>query len=105
MNPNHRDAAEGEWLRGDLELDRLRAVVGEEIEQALMSLSEDARTVVLLDLEDLSEQEIASVVGCPVGTVKSRLSRARTALLRQLSDYGRTGSPGRTATCSQGAPS
>lgn len=105
VTPNHRDASEGEWLRGDVELDRLRAVVGEEIEQALMSLSEDARTIVLLDLEDLSEQEIASVVGCPVGTVKSRLSRARTALRRQLSDYGRTGGPGRTATCSQGASS
>ena len=103
VNPNHRDAAEGEWLRGDLELDRLRAVVGEEIEQALMSLSEDARTVVLLDLEDLSEQEIASVVGCAVGTVKSRLSRARMALRRRLSDYGETGTPERTATRFQGA--
>ena len=67
-----------------------------------MSLSDEARTIVLLDLEDLSEQEIASVVGCAVGTVKSRLSRARTALRRHLSDYGRTGSPGRTDTCSQG---
>jgi RNA polymerase sigma-70 factor (ECF subfamily) len=93
VNPSQRDAAEGEWLRGDLELDCLRGVVGEEIEQALMSLSEDARTIVLLDLEDLSEQEIASVVGCAVGTVKSRLSRARMALRRQLSDYGKTGTP------------
>ena len=93
VNPNQHDATEGEWLRGDLELDRLRAVVGEEIEQALMSLSEDARSVVLLDLEDLSEREIANVVGCAVGTVKSRLSRARTALRQQLSDYRKTGTP------------
>jgi RNA polymerase sigma-70 factor (ECF subfamily) len=70
-----------------------------------MSLSEDARTIVLLDLEDLSEQEIANVVGCAVGTVKSRLSRARTALRRHLSDYGRIGAPERTATRSQGASS
>jgi len=104
VNPNH-DATGAEWLRGDRELDRLRAVVREEIEQALMSLSEDARTVVLLDLENLSEQEIASVVGCAVGTVKSRLSRARRALRRQLADYGKTGTPERTATCSQGASS
>src|SRR2546428_7929090 len=47
VNPNQHDATEGEWLRGDRELDCLRAVVREEIEQALMSLSEDARTVVL----------------------------------------------------------
>jgi RNA polymerase sigma-70 factor (ECF subfamily) len=105
VNPDQHDTTDGEWLRGDRELDCLRAVVREEIEQALMSLSEDARTVVLLDLEDLSEQEIASVVGCAVGTVKSRLSRARTALRRQLSDYGKTGSPERTATCSEGASS
>ena len=93
VNPNEQDATEGEWLRGDRELDCLRAVVREEIEQAVMSLSQDARTVVLLDLEDLSEQEIAHAVGCAVGTVKSRLSRARTALRRQLSDYGKTGTP------------
>jgi len=105
VNPNQHDMTEAEWLRGDRELDCLRAVVREEIEQALMSLSEDGRTVVLLDLEGLSEQEIASVVGCAVGTVKSRLSRARMALRRQLSDYGKTGTPVRTATCSQGASS
>ena len=77
-----------QWLRGDLELDRLRKVVGEEIERALMSLGEEARTVILLDLEGLTEVEIALVVGCPVGTVKSRLSRARAAVRALLRDYG-----------------
>jgi RNA polymerase sigma-70 factor (ECF subfamily) len=90
VNPNQQDANQGEWLRGDLELDRLRAVVGEEIERALMTLSEDARAVVLLDLEGLTEHEIASVVDCAVGTVKSRLSRARSVLRHLLSDYSKT---------------
>jgi len=86
VNPGIPTGPEESFL-GDLELDRLRKVVGEEIERALMSLTDDARTVILLDLEGLTEVEVADVLGCPVGTVKSRLARARAALRLRLRDY------------------
>jgi RNA polymerase sigma-70 factor (ECF subfamily) len=76
-------------VKDQIELERLRGVMAEEIERALMALTEDARTVVLLDLEGLTEVEVAEVLGCPVGTVKSRLSRARAALQGLLKDWTR----------------
>jgi RNA polymerase sigma-70 factor, ECF subfamily len=73
--------------RDSVEIDQLRKVAAEDIERALLSLTEDARTVILLDLEGLTEAESAQVLGCAVGTVKSRLSRARAALRETLRDW------------------
>src|SRR6266511_2647838 len=74
--PGMQAPADIGWLRDE-----------EELERALMTLTEDARTVILLDLEGLSEAEAALVMGCAVGTIKSRLSRARGALRSVLRDW------------------
>jgi RNA polymerase sigma-70 factor (ECF subfamily) len=54
-----------------------------DVRRALLEIPEDYRVVMLLhDVHDLPYDEVAAVVGIPVGTVKSRLHRGRVALAR-----------------------
>lgn len=58
------------------------------IDEALAALPEDYRMcVVLADLQGLAYKEIAEVVGCPIGTVMSRLYRGRKLLYKLLYDH------------------
>ena len=55
------------------------------MDRALRNLTAEQRSVILLaDVEDYSYQEIADVIGCSIGTVRSRLHRARAQLRRLL---------------------
>jgi RNA polymerase sigma-70 factor (ECF subfamily) len=61
-----------------------------EVEQALARLPEAYRAAVLLvDVEELTYEEAATVLACPVGTLRSRLARARKQLFVALHDYAR----------------
>lgn len=69
----------------DSDANALRPLVAREIRDALDTLPEDQRTVVLLaDVEEFSYKEVAEIVGCPIGTVMSRLHRARKVLKERL---------------------
>jgi RNA polymerase sigma-70 factor (ECF subfamily) len=65
-----------------------KQIVDDEVLRAIDSLPDEFReTLVLSDVEQLTYAEIAEVTGVPVGTVKSRLFRARQALQQKLYDY------------------
>jgi RNA polymerase sigma-70 factor, ECF subfamily len=58
------------------------------IEEALAALPDAFRAaVVLVDLQEMSYEEAADVVGCPIGTLRSRLFRARRLLAGSLDAY------------------
>lgn len=75
----------------DPESQALRPILEAEIGRALDALPTEFRlAVVLSDIEDLSYREIAEVMGCPVGTVMSRLSRGRKMLKALLYEHARS---------------
>jgi RNA polymerase sigma-70 factor (ECF subfamily) len=61
--------------------------IRETVNRAIAALPEDLRTaIVLRELEGLSYEDIAAAMDCPVGTVRSRIYRAREAIDRSLVD-------------------
>jgi len=74
----------------DPESQALRSLLEQEISAALDELPEEFRlAVVLSDVEELSYKEIAEIMGCPIGTVMSRLHRGRRLLKRRLYEHAR----------------
>jgi RNA polymerase sigma-70 factor, ECF subfamily len=74
----------------DPESQALRPILEAEISKALDELPPEFRlAVVLSDVEDLSYKEISDVMGCPIGTVMSRLHRGRRLLKSRLYEHAR----------------
>lgn len=72
----------------DLRVESLQDMIGDEISNALNSLDVDFRTVIILaDLEEFKYDEMAKILDIPIGTVRSRLHRARNLLKEKLSEY------------------
>jgi len=69
----------------------LKSLFGDEVVRSLAELPPEFRSAVLLcDVEGLSYAEIAELLACPVGTVRSRISRARAFLKEKLAAYAKS---------------
>ena len=74
----------------DLREDIFDGMMGDEITIALNRLPIDFKTVILLcDIEGFTYEEIAKIIDIPIGTVRSRLHRARNMLKESLKEYAK----------------
>lgn len=72
----------------DLREEIFDQMMGDEVSTALNALPEEFRTVIwLCDIEGFSYEEIAKITDIPIGTVRSRLFRARNMLKEKLQNY------------------
>jgi len=72
----------------DLRQELFESMMGDEVTIAINSLPMDFRTVILLcDIEGFTYEEIAKIIDIPIGTVRSRLHRARKMLKEKLQEY------------------
>jgi RNA polymerase sigma-70 factor (ECF subfamily) len=65
-------------------------LMDDDVARAVAHLPDDFRTVVILcDIEELTYEEVAEFLECPIGTVRSRLHRGRKLLRAELLDYAK----------------
>lgn len=86
---NYHDSEDTD-LAGTLDLRQeiFRDMIGDEVMTALNALPVDFRTVILLcDIEGFTYEEMARIIDIPIGTVRSRLHRARNMIKDKLKSY------------------
>jgi RNA polymerase sigma-70 factor (ECF subfamily) len=80
----------GENITTDLRVETVQHMIGDEITGALNALPVDFRTVIILsDLEGFTYEEMSKILDIPIGTVRSRLHRARNMLREKLVSYAK----------------
>ena len=80
-----------EVITSDLRVEVLQDMIGDEVSNALNSLAVDFRIVIILcDLEGFTYEEMSKILDIPIGTVRSRLHRARNLLREKLRAYAKS---------------
>jgi RNA polymerase sigma-70 factor (ECF subfamily) len=80
-----------ENITADLRVESIQEMIGDEVANALNTLAVDFRTIIILcDLEGFTYEEMAKILDIPIGTVRSRLHRARNLLKEKLKNYATT---------------
>lgn len=75
----------------DLRIDVMQDMIGDEVANALDSVDVNFRTIIVLcDLEGFTYEEMSKILNIPIGTVRSRLHRARGMLKEKLAEYGKS---------------
>ncbi len=79
-----------EVITPDLRVDVLQDMIGDEVSNALNTLAVDFRIVIILcDIEGFTYEEMSKILDIPIGTVRSRLHRARNLLREKLKEYAK----------------
>ncbi len=86
---SYHDSEDASYVKTvDLRHEIFQGMLGDEVALALNSLPVDFKTVVLLcDIEGFTYEEMAKIIDIPIGTVRSRLHRARNMLKEKLQTY------------------
>ena len=80
-----------EVITSDLRVEVLQDMIGDEVSNALNALAVDFRIVIILcDLEGFTYEEMSKILDIPIGTVRSRLHRARNLLREKLKTYAKS---------------
>jgi RNA polymerase sigma-70 factor (ECF subfamily) len=89
LQPTDSDEFEPD-INQNFKTETLQDLMGDEVTLALQSLATDFRIIIILsDLEDFTYEEIGKILNIPIGTVRSRLHRAREILKLKLVDFAR----------------